>query len=136
MTKLALIISALAAALALAGCSKSARLPSTVTIVQKNDELAKKATLVLGDTLLVEMPGDMTTGHLWELLPLPADTAGLALGEGRYVSGQTPSGGPGRFVYVMRTVHVGEQKLEFVYRRTAEKDKPPLKTFTVTVMVK
>lgn len=135
MTKLTLIISILAAALALAGCSKSARLPSTLSIVQKNDESAKKATAVLGDTLLIEMPGDMTTGHLWELLPLPADTAGLALVEGRYVPGQTP-GTLGRFVYVMRTVHVGEQKLEFVYRRTAEKDKPPLKTFTLTVMVK
>lgn len=140
MKKLTLIISLFAAALAAGGCSKSARLPSTVTVAQKNDELAKKASAVLGDTLLIEMPGNMTTGHMWELLPLPADTAGLALVEARYMSAQSDGkpvvGAPGKFIYVMRTIHVGEQALEFAYRRTSEKDKPPLKTFTVTVMVK
>lgn len=143
MKKLTLLISLSAAALVLGACSKSARLPSSVTVVQENDESAKNVNLVLGDTLAVEMPGNMTTGFMWELLPLPADTAGLTLVEGRYTPGPSATadgkaiaGAPGKFTYVMRTVHVGQQKLEFVYRRSFEKDKPPAKTFTVNVTVK
>lgn len=143
MKKTTLIFSILAATIVMIGCSKSARLPSTVTVVQKNDEPGKTVNAVLGDTIFVEMPGDMSAGYLWELLPLDPDTSGLALVEGRYTPGNAPDpggrpvvGAPGKFTYVMRTVHVGEEKLEFVYRRSFEKDKPPAKTFTVTMKVK
>jgi predicted secreted protein len=147
MKKTILIVSismlAAAAAIAMGGCSKSARLPSVVTVVQEKDELTKTANAVLGDTVVIEMPGNMTAGYMWTLLPLPADIAGLALVEGRYTPGNTTGkdgkpvvGAPGKFTYVMRTVHVGGQKLEFVYHRASEKNKPPEKTFTLTVMVK
>jgi predicted secreted protein len=150
MKKFTLIVSismlaaaAIAMSVAVSGCSKSARLPTTVTVVQEKDEPAKTANAVLGDTVVIEMPGNMTAGYMWTLLPLPADTAGLALVEGRYTPGNATDkdgkpvvGAPGKFTYLMRTVHVGEQKLEFMYHRASENGKPPEKTFTLTVMVK
>lgn len=138
MKKTTLILSVFVVALALGACSKSARLPSTVTVAQTKNESSKKANVVLGDTLLIEMPGLMVDGYRWELLPLPpaeAETAGLVMVEGRYTPPAKP-GAQGKFTYVMRTVHVGAQSLEFVYRRPAEPGKPPAKTFTVNAMVR
>lgn len=128
----------IAAMIVMTGCSKSARLPTTVTVVQKKDEPARTVHVVLGDTVLVEMPGSMAEGYMWELLPLDPETAGMALVEGRYTPPDVKAGAgaPGRFTYVMRTIHVGEENLEFVYRRTLEKSKPPAKTFTVTVKIR
>ncbi|MDF9832711.1 putative secreted protein [Ereboglobus sp. PH5-5] len=135
MKKLTLIISIAAAALAPGGCSKSARMPHQVSVVQKNDEPSKDATIVLGDVLVIEMPGDMAAGYMWELRPLPPDVAGMALIEGRY-SNPSEAGKPGKFTYLMRTIHIGEQPLEFIYRHAAQKDRPPVKTFTVNVRIK
>ncbi|AWI10066.1 protease inhibitor I42 family protein [Ereboglobus luteus] len=135
MKKLILIISIAAAVFALCGCPKSARMPHQVSVVLKNDEPSKDVTIVLGDILVIEMPGDMAAGYVWELRPLPPDVAGMALIEGRY-SKASEAGKPGKFTYLMRTIHIGEQPLEFIYRHAAQKDKPPLKTFTVNVKVK
>lgn len=137
-TKLTLFLSIIALAFAAAGCSKSARLPTTVTLKQENDESSGKVSLVLGDTLVVELPGNMTTGFQWEVSPIqPAETAGLAVVEGRYIPPQGGAvGAPGKFAYIFRTIHVGAQDVELIYRRSFEKDKPPAKRYTVHAMIK
>ena len=139
MKKLTVLVFLSFALIVTGACSKSARLPSAVTVAQEGGETSKHVTVVLGDVLLVEIPGDYQAGYVWDLLPLHPDLAGLVLQEGRFTvpDEKAKPGTPGKFTYVMRTIHVGEEKLTFVYRHhTTPKDQPPLKTFTINVTVR
>ena len=136
MKKLILSASIILAMFALGACSKSARLPQQgVVVKQENGETEKKARLVLGDVMLLELGGSYESGFIWDLKPLPEDVSALALVEVRYNQSGKGASVPGVFTFVMRTIHVGSQTLEFAYRHQAEKNKPPEKTFTLHMKI-
>lgn len=116
-------------------CSKSARLPQTITVSQESDESSKSVSLVIGDTLVVEMPGNPTTGYTWKLAS-DKYTVLESAAEPRFTPGGSAAGAPGKFTFVYRTVHIGEETLEFVYHRPFEPNKAPIKTFSVRAKVK
>jgi inhibitor of cysteine peptidase len=88
-----------------------------------------------GDYLEIALPGNPTTGYVWELSS--GDNKILPLqGDYKYTPSSKLVGSGGKFVFSFRGVAPGKTKLHFVYRRTFEKDVAPLKTFTITVNIK
>jgi inhibitor of cysteine peptidase len=87
-----------------------------------------------GDTLLVTLEGNPSTGYAWEIAP--GDTGVLKpAGEPQFLPESTALGSAGRVTLRFEAVAAGRTALSLVYRRPFEKDAPPLKTFEVTLEV-
>ena len=96
-------------------------------------------TLTTGDVLEVRLPGNRTTGYLWEMNlpksgkhPLTLVEQGTVGVEG---SDGTPKvGAPGLERFLFKAIHTGKQVLLFRYRRPWEKQ-PPARTFELRVRI-
>jgi predicted secreted protein len=101
---------------------------STVTVGAK----ANGTTVVLraGQTLVVRLAGNPTTGYRWFAAHVPS---ALHLASAKYVApppGRLGQGG----TYVFRfTVRTGNGSLRLEYRRAFEKVKPAIRTFTLAI---
>ena len=96
-------------------------------------------TLTRGDVLEIQLPGNRTTGYLWEInLPesgkyplrlLDQGTLGVEGSDG------TPKvGAPGLERFLFKATHTGKEVLLFRYRRPWEKE-PPAQTFELRVRI-
>jgi inhibitor of cysteine peptidase len=123
---------ALLAALALSACatgSESARPPWLVT----EADAGRSIRMPVGTFLDVALPGNPTTGYIWQRAP--GDAGGVeTVGAARF----EPSGpaiGQGGLVHLgFRVTKPGATPLWLVYRRPFEKDVPPTRTFSVTLV--
>jgi len=100
-----------------------------------DQDAGKAITLKVGDTLLVSLEGNITTGYTWEMVA--ADTAILAQqGDAAYAPESNLVGAPGLIRLTFKATAAGHQALNLVYHRPWEKDVKPLKTiaFDVTVV--
>jgi predicted secreted protein len=86
-----------------------------------------------GDTLVVRLGGNPTTGYRWSPTHVPPP---LRLVSSRYVA-PTPQrlGQGGTYVFRFRTV-AGTGRLSLAYARPWERAKPPLRSFVLTVRVR
>lgn len=118
----------IAASLALMGCSSH-----EVKIDESmNGQDAKAA---VGDTLVVTLPGNPTTGFTWEAVDL--DTAILAsAGEAEFKADSEALGASGMVTLKFKAAGAGATTLKLIYHRTFEPDVAPEKTFEVNVTVK
>jgi len=88
-----------------------------------------------GQTLVISLEGNPTTGYTWEVAEL--DEAVLKqVGEVEFEQEDTGDVGVGG-VQILRfeSVSTGQTDLELVYHRSWEEDEEPLKTFSVQVVV-
>lgn len=96
-------------------------------------DAGKNISLKQGDTLVVTLDGNVTTGYTWET------TQEIPVLKQVGTAEQTPSnsnlGAPGQIVLKFQAVQAGQGKLTLVYHRPFEKDVPPLKTYSVDVTV-
>jgi inhibitor of cysteine peptidase len=104
------------------------RSSSTITVGQAAN--GKTIHPRAGDTLIVRLPGNPTTGYRWSVSRTPAPLRLLA-------SSYVPSppkrlGQGGTFVFRFR-VRAGHGTLTLVYRRPWEKSKPPLRSYSLLV---
>lgn len=88
--------------------------------------------LRVGDTLLVALDGNPTTGFDWALVG-PASPA-LDLAERSFAVSSTALGAPGTVTYRFRAVAQGSTDLVMNYSRSFE-SVPPARTFKLTVRV-
>ena len=96
-------------------------------------------TLTTGDVLEVRLPGNRTTGYLWEMNlpksgkhPLTLVEQGPVAVEGS--DGSPTVGAPGLEQFLFKAIHTGKQVLLFRYRRPWEKQ-PPARTFELRVRI-
>lgn len=96
-------------------------------------------TLTTGDVLEVRLPGNRTTGYLWEMNlpksgkhPLTLVEQGTVGVEGS--DGSPKVGAPGLERFLFKAIHTGKQVLLFRYRRPWEKQ-PPARTFELRVRI-
>lgn len=83
-----------------------------------------------GDTLVVRLPGNPTTGYRWSVVRMPPSLRGISAMYVPSSPGRLGAGG----TYVFRfAVRRGSGVLRLVYRRPWERSRPPLRTFTLTV---
>ena len=92
-------------------------------------------TISPGEELTLRLPGNPTTGYLWEVL---SNDSGLLeqKEEPVFVSDaiRTGAGGQIKFLFVPRGI--GSTRLKLVYRRPWEKEIPPARVFEVGVTIK
>jgi inhibitor of cysteine peptidase len=92
--------------------------------------------LVRGQTLVVVLEANVTTGYRWEAVPDYAPTL-VALGTPDYTARTTPPaiGVPGDMTFRFRGDAPGKTTLELVYRRPFEPNVAPAKTLRYDVTV-
>jgi len=92
-------------------------------------------TLKTGDTLLVELDGNITTGFNW--IPAQQDPVLLnQMGETEVTPESGQLGAPGKIVLQFKAVAQGQTLLHIDYKRSWETGVEPEKTFEVTVVVR
>ncbi len=111
-------------------CGQSGRTPITLS----EADSGKTVELNKGDTLVITLVGNITTGYNWEMLQDPAILRQVA---GPQVTPDSKAlGAPGKIALRFEAVKTGQASLELVYRRSWETGVPPQKTFEVTIVVK
>ena len=104
----------------------------TVTVTEQQNGNTVK--LKVGDTLVVRLPGQLGTGFSWQLATKDGEALAVAGSKVDTKGGGAPGGAEHQaFSFAARSA--GTQTLEFRYMRPWERDKPPAKTFAITVKV-
>ena len=124
-----LLVLALGLPLALSAADQSAQFNA--------DSDGKTAVFKVGDRFDLTLPENATTGYGWEVVD---GLGGVVrqLGEPKFRSNGPDTkrvGVGGTVTYHFKATGVGTTLLKLVYHRRWEKDKPPLKTFQLTVTV-
>lgn len=92
-----------------------------------------EATLTVGETMEIALPGNPTTGFTWEVISV--DSAVLTLtGDPSFRADSTLVGSGGTMTLEFDAVAPGTTTLELVYHRPFE-DVPPEDAFSLTVVV-
>jgi inhibitor of cysteine peptidase len=88
-----------------------------------------------GDSVVIALQGNPTTGYLWEMLS-GDKTILRPVGEPRFRRESSAIGAGGTFSMRFEAVAAGRAVLRLGYRRPFERDIPPIRTFQLTVIVR
>ena len=103
----------------------------TITVGTKANGTAVRPQL--GDTLVVRLPGNPTTGYRWAATRVPPMLPLLSSSYVAAAPGRLGQGG----IYVFRfRARAGSGVLRLDYRRPWETSKPPLRTFRLTIQTR
>ncbi len=94
----------------------------------------KNYTLNMGDSLVIVLDSNPSTGYAWVVKSVDKPVLSLA-GEPVFKVDSGKLGAPGKTTLTFKTVSSGFQVLTLLYQRPFEKDAQPLKTFTINVTV-
>jgi inhibitor of cysteine peptidase len=110
--------------------------PAASSLVNIGEQDAGKTIeLKTGDTLVVSLEGNVTTGFNW--VPVLQDPELLKqVGEAEVTPASNQLGAPGKIVLKFEAAAVGQTILHLDYKRPWEVDIPPEKVFEVTVVVR
>ena len=125
----------------LGGCAPVAPIDGRHQVELVAADHGRKVNLKMGDTLVVRLPANRSTGYNW-LLPQGEATAGGTLGalqdEPRYdrnIDGIYSVGAGGVEIWEFRTLKSGEGILKLEYRRSFENGVAPLKVVVFPIRV-
>jgi predicted secreted protein len=134
----AMLLSACAPAAAPTAAHQAAaatKVPATPQQVQVTEaDQGKYFTLNPGDTLIVVLDSNPSTGYSWEIRPVDHPVLSPA-GEPVFKAASDKLGAPGKTTFTLNAVTSGSQTLTLLYQRSFEKDAQPLKIFTINVTV-
>lgn len=115
----------------LAACQPAAADPIKIGA----QDAGKTITLKTGDTLVITLDGNVTTGFNW--IPAAQNPVLLnQLGDVAVTPESSLVGAPGKIVLQFKAVTQGQTVLHLDYKRSWETGVAPEKTFEVTVVVK
>jgi inhibitor of cysteine peptidase len=125
------------AAFAAAGCGESAEANDGPLTLTETDN-GKSFTVEVGDTILVVLPGNPTTGYSWAAA-LDEESAALLTQEGEPLYAEDAVeddvvGGGGAFTFTFTAAKEGAAAIKLVYARPWESE-APLETFEATITV-
>ncbi len=125
---------AAAAAVLVLGCSRQPPpAPMTKTVDMAYD--GGTIDLHVGDTLVVRLEGNPTTGYTWESAT-EAMPSLKQIGEKQYVRDASDRvGSGGYFEWTFEATAVGTTHLKLEYLRPFEQGEPPVKTWVAAVQV-
>jgi len=113
------------------GCS-----PQQQEVKASLDDDGREKQLKKGQTLVVTLEGNPTTGYSWEVAePLDEQVLRQA-GEPEFKSESDALGAGGVQVLRFEAVNAGKITLKLVYHRPWEKDVEPLETYSIQVVVR
>jgi len=122
---------ALIVVLSMSACDKS----GGASVTLRETDTGRTIELKRGDTLIVELEGNPTTGFTWEVASVDAS---ILKQEGDYEFEADKPGVPGSggtFTFTFGAEGAGQTELQMVYHQAWDEETPPSKTFEVTVMV-
>lgn len=117
----------------------TAKKQQVIAITEKNDK--QTVAVTAGDKVEIRLPSNITTGYGWRVESVSATTVKQD-GAVTYISSPQPPNGPpvlgrgGESVVKFDAVSAGTVTIKMEYTRPWEKNKPPAKTFTITLDVK
>ena len=117
-----------------AAASSARNSPRVVTVSDQNN--GKDIDLTSGESLVVKLASNRSTGYGWTVL---GDPAPLKLEKTSYhksTKSSPATGAPGVQVFQFSTGSAGITTLNLVYRRSWEYNMPPAKTFSLRVNVR
>ncbi len=98
----------------------------------------KTVEVPVGAVLTIRLEGNITTGYSWQTAEIEGQAL-ESLGKPEYLQKRHAPGMVGvggEFVFKLKAAKPGKASLKLVYVRPWEKDKPPERTFSLTVEVK
>lgn len=104
------------------------------TITVNEVQTGREVALGVGDTLQVALQGNPSTGYSWSVDGLDSGILAPA-GEPEFVPVSGALGADGAIIYRFSAVGAGRARLTMSYARPFEPGVPPLKRFTVDVVV-
>ncbi len=123
-----ILVVLLTSALILTACN-----PKTIKI--NSDDNGTTVEIKKGETLLLSISGNPTTGYNWEVESVDQNVLQSA-GEPDYKSDSMLIGSGGTYKFKFTAVNVGVTPLKLKYWRSFEPENPPVETFEVKVVVK
>jgi inhibitor of cysteine peptidase len=128
---LAVLAVALIVVLSMSACAKS----GGASVTLRATDTGRTIELKRGDTLIVELEGNPTTGFQWEVESV--DTAILKRQGDAEFKAEKPGlpGSQGVFVFTFGAEGSGQTDLEMIYHQSWDKETPPSQTFDVSVVV-
>ena len=104
------------------------------SITLTESEAGRTTQVARGQTLLVRLIANHTTGYRWTLA---SDSKGVLSqdGEPSYTPSGGTSGGGGVEAWSFSAKGTGQQELRFEYRRPWERDSKPERVLTYTIAV-
>ncbi len=112
-------------------CSLSAGVPVKLS----GKDAASTVEIIVGNTLEIALEGNPTTGYMWEVAYVDTDVL-IQVCEPEFRPKSDARGSGGKIIMSFKAVSVGQTLLKLMYHRPFEKNKPPLRFFDVTVIVK
>ena len=113
------------------GCS-----PQQQEVKATIDDNGREKQLKKGQTLVVTLEGNPTTGYSWEVAE-PLDEQVLRqVGEAEFKQESDLVGAGGVQILRFEAVSAGTMTLKLVYHRPWEKDVEPLETYSIQVVVR
>jgi inhibitor of cysteine peptidase len=101
------------------------------------EDAGKRTRVDVGQTLVIRIPGNPTTGFQWKVASVTGDAV-TAQGQATYVpsvAAGNVAGAGGTYLFSFRAVKPGSSTISLVYQRPWEKDKTPAGTFVTTIDV-
>ena len=123
-----ILVVLLTSALILTACN-----PKTIKI--NSDDNGTTVEIKKGETLLLSISGNPTTGYNWEVESVDQNVLQSA-GEPDYKSDSMLIGSGGTYKFKFTAVNVGVTPLKLKYWRSFEPENPPVETFEVKIVVK
>ena len=106
--------------------------PQQVQVTEADQ--GKNFMLSPGDSLIVVLDSNPSTGYTWVVKPVDNPVLAQA-GEPVFKADSEKLGASGKTTLTLKSVAAGSQVLTLLYQRSFEKDTQPAKTFTVNVTV-
>jgi inhibitor of cysteine peptidase len=125
------LVTLLTALIVTTGCS-----PQQQEVKASIDDAGREMQLKKGQTLVVTLEGNPTTGYSWEVEE-PLDEQVLRqVGEAEFKAESEALGAGGVQILRFEAVNAGQITLTLVYHRPWEKDVEPLETYSIQVVVR
>ena len=123
----------LTAAFLCSGCAVDRSKESKKIIEKDNGKLVE---LTVGNTLIVELPGNPSTGYMWEVGSVNTSVLKQVESTTKFKSETNLTGSPGKVTLRFKASGAGKTALKLVYHRPWEKGVAPVKTYQADVVVK
>ena len=91
-------------------------------------------TLKVGDTLVITLTGNPTTGYNWEVSPVQGAIL-VQVGDTGFAPDNAMPGSGGAITLTFTAASAGHQSLQLIYHRPWEKDVAPIKVLTFEITV-
>ncbi len=108
-------------------------LASEAVKLSEND-FGKTVEINVGDELEIAVPGNPTTGYVWEVSSHDSDI--LRLINSIFYADDKAIGAGGMEIIKFHAIAEGKSKVKLIFHRSFEHNIPPLKTFEATIRIK